>query len=42
MDVEGPLKEFEKARTAPHPVVVSVVGLVGLVIILWLMTFKPF
>ena len=36
------LKEFEEARNAPHPMVVSVVGIAGLAIILWLMQFKPF
>ena len=35
-------KEFDNARNAPHIIVVSVVGVVGLVIILWLMRFKPF
>lgn len=41
-DVETALREFDEARTAPHPIVVSIVGMVGLAIILWLMRFKPF
>jgi hypothetical protein len=41
-DVELALKEFEEARTARHPITVSVVGITGLAIILWLMRFKPF
>ena len=35
-------KEFDNARMAPNATIVSVVGLVGLAIILWLMRFKPF
>lgn len=35
-------KEFDDARKAPHAMIVSVVGIVGLAIILWLMRFKPF
>ena len=35
-------KEFDHARNAPHAMIVSVVGLVGLAVILWLMRFKPF
>ena len=35
-------KEYDYARNAPHPMIVSVVGIVGLAIILWLMRFKPF
>jgi len=35
-------KEFDEARNAPHAMIVSVVGIVGLAIILWLMRFKPF
>jgi len=35
-------KEFDDARNAPHAMIVSVVGIVGLVLILWLMRFKPF
>jgi hypothetical protein len=42
MGVEPALKEFEEARTARHPIVVSIVGIAGLAIILWLMRFKPF
>src|ERR1041385_6536067 len=39
---ETALKEFEAARTARHPMTVSIVGILGLAIILWLMRFKPF
>jgi len=35
-------KEFDEARNAPHAMIVSVVGIVGLAIILSLMRFKPF
>ena len=35
-------KEYDGARNAPHAMIVSVVGIVGLAIILWLMRFKPF
>jgi hypothetical protein len=35
-------KEFDDARNAPHAMIVSVVGIVGLAVILWLMRFKPF
>lgn len=41
-EVETAQKEFEKARTARHPIGVSIIGIVGLAIILWLMRFKPF
>ena len=41
-DFEAALKAFEEARTARHPIIVSITGLVGLAIILWLMRFKPF
>jgi hypothetical protein len=40
--LEEALREFEAARKAPHPIAVSVVGFLGLAIILWLMRFKPF
>jgi len=39
---EAALQKFEAARTAPHPVAVSIVGIVGLGIIVWLMRFRPF
>jgi hypothetical protein len=42
IDVDTALKEFEEARTARHPMTVSIVGILGLAIILWLMRFKPF
>jgi len=35
-------KEFDEARNAPNALIVSVVGLAGLAILLWLMRFKPF
>jgi len=35
-------KEFDDARFTPHAVIVSVIGIIGLAIILWLMRFKPF
>jgi len=41
-DVETALEKFEEARTARHPITVSIIGIVGLAIILWLMRFKPF
>ncbi|MBI1793708.1 MAG: hypothetical protein HYR70_05910 [Chloroflexi bacterium] len=41
-DLEAALKEFDKARNAPHPIIVSIVGIAGLAVILWLMRFKPF
>lgn len=41
-NVEAALREFEEARNATHPMAISVVGIAGLAIILWLMRFKPF
>ena len=41
-DLAAAQKEFDDARNAPHAMIVSVVGLVGLAILLWLMRFKPF
>jgi hypothetical protein len=41
-DLPAAQKEFDDARNAPHAMIVSVVGLVGLAVILWLMRFKPF
>jgi len=41
-DLPAAQKKFDDARNAPHAMIVSVVGLVGLAIILWLMRFKPF
>ncbi len=35
-------KGYDDARNAPHAMIVSVVGIIGLAIILWLMRFKPF
>jgi len=35
-------KEYDDARNTPHAMIVSIVGIVGLAIILWLMRFKPF
>ena len=42
MDLPAAQKEFDGARNTPHAMIVSVVGIVGLAIILWLMRFKPF
>jgi hypothetical protein len=33
---------YHAARLRPHPFIVTVVGLGGLAVILWLMVFKPF
>ena len=41
-DLPAAQKEFDDARNAPHAMIVSVVGILGLAIILWLMRFKPF
>jgi hypothetical protein len=41
-DAEAALKDFEAARASHHPITVSGIGLGGLAIILWLMSFKPF
>lgn len=35
-------REFDEARNSSHPMIVSIVGIVGLGLILWLMRFKPF
>ena len=36
------LERFHAARASWHPVGVTILGLVGLAVILWLMMFKPF
>ena len=41
-DIPAAQKEFDDARNAPNPTIVSIVGIIGLAIILWLMRFKPF
>ena len=41
-NVEESLKRFEAVRTAQDPIIVSIVGILGLAIILWLMRFKTF
>jgi len=41
-DLPAAQKEFDEARNAPNAMIVSVVGLIGLAVILWLMRFKPF
>lgn len=41
-DVEAALKAYEAARLSNRTPAVTVVGLLGLAIILWLMRFKPF
>ena len=38
----APLAAYDTARGSWHPIGMSVVGLGGLLIILWLMMFKPF
>ena len=42
VDLSTAQKAYDDARNAPNAMLVSVVGIVGLVIILWLMRFKPF
>lgn len=42
VDLPAAQKEFDDARNAPHARIVSTVGILGLVLILWLMRFKPF
>lgn len=42
VDLSAAQKEFDQARNAPNALIVSVVGIVGLAIILSLMRFKPF
>ena len=42
VDLSAAQKEFDEARNAPNALIVSVVGIVGLAILLWLMRFKPF
>jgi amino acid transporter len=41
VDLTAAQKEFDEARNAPNAMIVSVVGVAGLVILLWLMRFKP-
>jgi len=41
-NVADAFKEYDDARNAPHAMVVSIVGIAGLAIILWMMRFKPF
>ena len=41
-DLPAAQREFDEARNAPNTMIVSIVGIVGLAIILWLMRFKPF
>jgi len=41
-DVQAAQGAYDAARNAPNAMVVSVVGLLGLAIIVWLMRFKPF
>jgi hypothetical protein len=35
-------QKFDDARNSSQPMIVAIVGIVGLAIILWLMRFKPF
>lgn len=41
-DLPAAQKQFNDGRNAPNALIVSIVGIVGLVVILWLMRFKPF
>ena len=41
-NAEAALKEYNQVRNSARPMMVSVVGIAGLAIILWLMRFKPF
>jgi len=41
-DLPAAQKKFDEARNAPNAMIVSIVGIAGLVVILWLMRFKPF
>jgi len=41
-DLSAAQKEFDDARNSPYPRIVSMVGVLGLAVILWLMRFKPF
>lgn len=41
-DLDAAQKEYDAARNAPHAMMVSIVGIAGLAVILWLMRFKPF
>jgi len=41
-DLPAAQKEYDDARNAPNAMIVSIVGIVGLALILWLMRFKPF
>ncbi|MEX2547248.1 MAG: hypothetical protein WD830_05600 [Chloroflexota bacterium] len=42
VDGAATLAEFERARLAWHPFAMTIVGLVGVAVILWLMIFRPF
>ncbi len=42
MDEAATLAEFENARLAWHPLAMTIVGIGGVAVILWLMIFKPF
>ena len=42
VDLPAVQKAFDDARFMPNAMIVSIVGIVGLAIILWLMRFKPF
>ncbi len=41
-DASAALEDYNKVRISPYPIIVASVGLFGLIIILWLMRFKPF
>jgi hypothetical protein len=42
LDLPAAQGEFDAARNASNTMLVSIVGIVGLALILWLMRFKPF
>ena len=42
VDLPAAQKAFDEARSMPHVTIVSIVGGIGLALILWLMRFKPF
>lgn len=42
VDLPAAQKEFDDARFMPNAMIVSIVGILGLAVILWLMRFKPF
>jgi len=41
-NVDAALGAYERARLAPHSILLTLIGGIGLAVLLWLMTFKPF